>query len=228
MPLHAHKFKPLWTKPVVRIIWTKPAAEAPRVRQPRQEFIAPDTKDHAKALTLARGGDWNAETNKGRNAGCFACGGYQMAVTPKNKGVLLACNDCHAERTGELFEAAVAAGFECGPGSDRRRRGNAKLPAASDTSVAELKPAEKRVLAFCAKETSTRDWFEVSRRSIVGTCNVSARDAIPLLGRLAKRGLLRVRSNNYAAKRRTQIGFLVDPVDLVRRFDVAQRFKAAA
>jgi hypothetical protein len=40
---------------------------------------------------------------------------------------------------------------------------------------------------------------------------------IPLLKRLADRGLLRIRSNKYACKRRTQIAFLVDPADLSKR-----------
>jgi hypothetical protein len=133
----------------------------------------------------------------------------------------MCCNGCGAgKRKGasRLLDAAAAAGFERGPGPSHRRRGDfAKLPAASEASIAGLKRAERRVLAFCSTKTMTRDWVEVSRRSIVGTCNVSARDVIPLLNRLAERGLLRVRSNNYAAKRRTQIGFLVDPRDLVMR-----------
>jgi hypothetical protein len=208
MPVTAIKIKPLWTKPV----------EVPGESQPRQEYVAPLTKENAKKLTLARFGDWNEETGKGRNAGCFACGTYQMAVTPGRKGVLLACNECHAEKRGRLlFDAARAEGFELGAGPDRRRRrGDLSLHPASESALAGLKKAEKRVLAFCAGKTMTRDYFEVPGRSIVGACRVSWRDVIPLLNRLAERGLIRVRSNNYAAKRPTQVAFLVDPVDLVK------------
>ena len=186
--------------------------------QPKQ-FVAPLTKERAKALTLARFGDWDEEKGSGRNVGCFACGECAMAVTAKPKGVVMCCNGCGAgKRDRLLFEAAVAEGFDLGAGPDRRRRGDlAKLHPASEAALAGLKKAEKRVLAFCAGKTMTRDWLPVSRRSIVGTCNVSARDVIPLLNRLAERGLLRVRSNDYAAKRTTQIAFLVDPRDLVTR-----------
>jgi hypothetical protein len=143
-----------------------------------------------------------------------------MAVTPKPKGVMMCCNSCGAGlRDSYLLEAAIKTGLDCGPGPSHRRRGDfAKLPTASEGAIAGLKRAEKRVLAFCVKETMTRDWFPVSQRQIVAECGGSKRDAIPILDRLAERGLIRVRSNNYKAKRTTQIAFLVDPVDLVRRF----------
>lgn len=207
MPVTAIKIKPLWTKLV----------EAPRESQPRQEYVAPLTKENAKKLTLARHGTWDGET-KGRNASCFVCGSCQMSVTAKPKAVVMCCNDPHCGSRGKpLFKAALAAGFDFTPGPDRRRRPDLSLHPASESALAGLKKAEKRVLAFCAGKTMTRDWLPVSRRSIVGTCNVSARDVIPLLNRLAERGLLRVRSNDYAAKRTTQIAFLVDPRDLVTR-----------
>jgi len=142
-----------------------------------------------------------------------------MAVSAKPKGVVMCCNECSAGKLrgdNVLLDAAVKAGFECGPGPIKRR-GVPKLFPASEAALAGLKKAERRVLAFCAKQTTTREWFESSRRSIVETCHVSARDVIPLLNRLAERVLIRIRSNNYKAKRRTQIAFVVDPVDLVKR-----------
>jgi hypothetical protein len=196
------------------------------VRQPKQ-FVPPETKARAKKLTLAWGGRWKEDKACGRNAFCPIpdCGCFEVAITPKRAGVLMCCNGCGAgKRKGDsrLLDAAAAAGFECGPGVDRRRRPDlSKLQPASESALAGLKPAEKRVLAFCAKQTRTRDWVEVSQGEIVGTCSVSCRDAIPLLDRLAARGLIRVRSNEYKLKRRTQIGFLVDPADLVRRFGTA-------
>jgi hypothetical protein len=190
-----------------------------RVRQPKQ-YVAPLTIERAKTITIERDGSWNEERAAGRSAKCFVCDEPDMAVTPKSKGVMMCCNACGAGlRDRLLLEAAIKAGLDCGPGPSHRRRGDfAKLHPASEAALAGLKPAEKRVLVFCAKETSKRDWFPVPGRSIVGECHVSWRDMTPLLNRLADRGLIRVRSNDYAAKRTTQIGFLVDPVDLVRRF----------
>jgi hypothetical protein len=177
------------------------------------------TKERAKALTLGQGGNWNEGKGTGRNAGCFVCGVYDMAVSAKPKGVVMCCNACGAgKRDGLLLEGAIKAGFECGPAPARRTRPDlSKLLPASEAALAGLKKAEKRVLAFCAGKTSTRDWVEVSQRAIVEACGGSKRDAIPLLGRLAERVLIRIRSNNYKAKRRTQVAFVVDPVDLVRR-----------
>jgi hypothetical protein len=80
-----------------------------------------------------------------------------------------------------------------------------------------MKRAERRVLKYCVGQTATGEWFEISQREIVPACRISCRDMIPLLERLKARGLLRLKSNNYAAKRRTQIAFLVEPVDLSRR-----------
>jgi hypothetical protein len=192
------------------------------VRQPRQ-YVASLTKERAKTLTIAREGNWNEERAAGRSAKCFVCDEPDMAVTPKPKGVVMCCNACGAGRRDNLLlEGAIKAGFDCGPGPSHRRRGDfAKLHPASEASLAGLKPAENRVLAFCAGKTSKRDYFEVPGRSIVGECHVSWRDMTPLLKRLADRGLLRVRSNDYAAKRPTQIAFLVDPVDLVKRLGPA-------
>ena len=145
-------------------------------------------------------------------------------VSAKAKGVVMCCNACGAgKRDALLLEGAIKAGFECGPGPVQRRRPDlSKLLPASEAALAELKRAEKRVLAFCAKQTASREWFEVSQREIVAECGGSKRDAIPLLNRLAERGLIRVRSNAYKAKRRTQIAFVVDPADLVRRFGTAE------
>jgi hypothetical protein len=80
-----------------------------------------------------------------------------------------------------------------------------------------MKPAEKRVLKFIASLTAAETWFYVSQREIVPACRVSCRDMIPLLKRLAARGLIRIKSNKYACKRRTQIEFRVDRGDLCRR-----------
>lgn len=181
--------------------------------------VPPLTKERAKALTLGQGGNWNEGKGTGRNAGCFACGVYAMSITAKPKGVVMCCNDCGAGKLkgdNVLLDAAVKAGFECGPGPIKRR-GVPKLFPASEAALAGLKKAEKRVLAFCAGKTATRDWFEASQRAIVEACGGSKRDAIPLLNRLAERGLIRVQSNRFKAKRRTKIGFLVDPVGLVQR-----------
>jgi hypothetical protein len=86
-----------------------------------------------------------------------------------------------------------------------------------------MKRAERRVLKFIASQTATGEWFEISRREIVAACHISDRDALPLLERLKERGLIRIKSNNYAAKRRTQIAFLVEPVDLVRKLFDAEK-----
>jgi len=182
-------------------------------------YVSPVTNERAKALTLGQGGNWNERKGAGRNAGCFACGVYDMAVSAKPKGVVMCCNACGAgKRDSLLLEGAIKAGFECGPGPDRRQGRPAPLMPASEASLAGLKPAERRVLAFCAQKAKARDWLEVSQREIVTECGGSKRDAIPLLNRLADRGLIRVRSNGYKAKRRTQIAFVVDPLDLGRRF----------
>ena len=132
----------------------------------------------------------------------FECGSYDMAVTAKPVvGVVLCCNSCGV-RGKPLFEKAVAAGFDLGPGPDRRRRPDlSKLQPASEAALARLKRAERRVLAFLSTQTRTREWFEASRRLIVETCHVSARDVIPLLKKLAERALIRIRSNNYKLKR---------------------------
>jgi DNA-binding MarR family transcriptional regulator len=86
-----------------------------------------------------------------------------------------------------------------------------------EASLAGLKPAERRVLKFIAGKTSSWEWFPVPGRSIVKECHVSWRDMTPLLKRLAKRGLIRVRSNKYAVKRTTQIALRVHPSNLSRR-----------
>ncbi len=185
-----------------------------------RQYVAALTRERAKALTLARGGDWNDDRRTGRNAGCFVCGAYAMAVTAKPKGVVMCCNECGAGKArgdNALLDAAVVAGFERGRGPTRRRGNPSMLPKAPDASLVGLKRAERRVLTFCAGQTATRQWFEISQRAIVAECGGSKRDAIPLLGRLAERGLIRVRSNNYTLRRRTQVAFLVDPVDLVGR-----------
>jgi hypothetical protein len=174
----------------------------------------------ARALTLAWGGEWNEDTHKGRSAVCPECGVYEIAITPKpGKGVLLICNACGAGGRGDnrLVIAAARAGFECGAGNVKT--GRHRLWPASAEALAGMKRAERRVLKYCASQTSTGGWFELSRRTIVASCRISDRDAIPLLKRLADRGLLRIKSNNYAAKRRTQIAFRVDAVDLFRRLD---------
>ena len=52
-------------------------------------YVPPLTKERAKALTLGRGGNWNEKKGAGRNAGCFVCGVYDMAVSAKAKGVVM-------------------------------------------------------------------------------------------------------------------------------------------
>jgi hypothetical protein len=171
-----------------------------------------------RALTLAWGGEWNEETHKGRKATCPECGVFDVSILPKaGKGVLLICNACHAGARGDssLVLAATLAGFECGPGNGTA--GRHLLWPASAEAIAGMKRAERRVLKCAAAQTSTGEWFELSRRDIVAACHISDRDAIPLLKRLEARGLIRIRSNNYACKRRTQIAFRVDPADLCRR-----------
>jgi hypothetical protein len=84
-----------------------------------------------------------------------------------------------------------------------------------------MKPAERRVLKFIAGKTSTGEWLAISQREIAKNCGGSKRDSIPFLERLAARGLIRIRSNNYACKRRTQIAFRVDPMDLSRRLVIS-------
>ena len=147
MPLINHKVN----SPDAEIL---PALQAPRSKIIK--FVAPETKARAKTLTLARGGTWDGET-KGRNVGCFECGSYDMAVTAKPVvGVVLCCNSCGV-RGKPLFEKAVAAGFDLGPGPDRRRRPDlSKLQPASEAALAGLKRAERRVLAFLSTQTRTR------------------------------------------------------------------------
>jgi hypothetical protein len=197
-----------------------PANDNPTKPQP---YVSSDTKERAKDITAARGGEWNDEKGAGRKLKCFVCDELDMAVTAKTKGVLMCCNSCGAGmRDKVLFEAAIAAGFDCGPGPARRRP-DLKLRPASDDMLYGLKPAARRVLAFCAAKTSTRDWVEVSQAEVVPTCHISCRGFTLNLRRLAERGLIRVRSNNYAVKRRTQIGFLVDPVDLAGRIELSRK-----
>jgi hypothetical protein len=173
----------------------------------------------ARALTLAWGGEWNEETHRGRKATCPECGVFDVSITPKaGKGVLLICNACHAGARGDssLVLAATLAGFECGPGNGTKPNRYRLYPAKAE-ALAGMKRAERRVLKYCASQTATGEWFEVSQREIAKNCGGSKRDAIPYLERLKARGLIRIKSNGYAAKRRTQIAFLVEPVDLSRR-----------
>jgi hypothetical protein len=185
--------------------------------------INEDLRRRAEALTRMWGGVWNEATHKGRNAACPINGcGDAVSITPKaGKGILLVCNGngCRAGLAygdDSLITAARMAGIDCGPGNGRKPSGHRLWPASSD-SITGLKRAERRVLKFVAAQTSTEDWFEVSKRTIASACRVSERDSVMYLGRLAARGLIRIRSNNYACKRCTQISFLVEPVDLCRR-----------
>jgi DNA-binding MarR family transcriptional regulator len=75
-----------------------------------------------------------------------------------------------------------------------------------------VKPAEGRLLAFCASKAKTLDcWFEVSQRQITAECRISSRDVTPTLDRLAKRGLILLKVNHYyRAMQRTEVAFLVD------------------
>jgi hypothetical protein len=181
-----------------------------------------DLRQRAEALTRQWGGNWNEATHKGRDAVCQICGCYSVAITPKaGKGVLLICNEieCRAgkERGDDrLITAARMDGFDCGPGNGSKSHWRGIHPAPSEALVG-MKPAERRVLKYCASQTSTGEPFEVTQREIAKNCGGSKRDAIPYLERLKARGLIRIRSNKYAAKRPTQIAFLFDPVDLSRR-----------
>jgi hypothetical protein len=134
------------------------------------------------------------------------------------KGVLLICNECRAGDRGDdsLITAARMAGFDCGPGNGKKSKGHRLFPAPSDALVG-MKRAERRVLKYCASQTSTGEWLGLSRRTTVPACRISDRDFIPLLERLKARGLIQIKSNKYAAKRPTEIAFLVDPADLSRR-----------
>jgi hypothetical protein len=182
--------------------------------------INEDLRRRAEALTRMWGGNWNDETHKGRNASCPIHGCCDaVSITPKaGIGLALICNGCRAGDRGDdsLLTAARMAGIDCGPGNGKRPAGHRLWPASSD-SITGLRRAERRVLKYCASQTSTGEWFEVSQREIVKNCGGSKRDAIPFLERLADRDLIRIRSNGYAAKRRTQIEFRVDPVDLFKR-----------
>jgi hypothetical protein len=172
----------------------------------------------ARALTLDWRGDWNEDTQKGRNAACPLCGVFEVSVTPRAGKVLLICNACGAGKRGDdsLVLSAKLAGIECGAVTKNLRH---RLWPATAQALDRMRPAEKRVLKFVAAQTSTGDWLEVSQREIAAACKTSKRDPIPLLKRFQARGLLRVRSNNYACKRLTQIAFLVDPADLCRRLE---------
>jgi hypothetical protein len=168
----------------------------------------------ARSLTLAWNGDWNKDTQKGRNAACPVCGVFAVSIPPKASKVLLVCNECKAgkNRDNRLVIAAALAGIDCGSGGDKTSRG--KLWPAPDEAIAGLKKAEKRVLRFAVAQTSTGAWFGISKRTIAAACRVSERDAIPFLRRLADRGLIGIQSNNWANKHQTQVRFLVDPIDL--------------
>jgi hypothetical protein len=170
----------------------------------------------ARGLTAEWGGEWNDATGRARNAACPACGEYAVSITPKGSKLFLICNGCRAGAKGDnrLVDAARMAGYDCGPGNGRRYGG---LLPASAQAIVGLKKAERRVLKFVAAQTSTAAWFEVSQRKLVAECGGSKRDAIPILERLAERGLLRIMSNKHAAKRPTQVAFSVDPVDLCVR-----------
>lgn len=187
----------------------------------------PDVKERAKALTKAWEGAWNDATTRSRGSACPVCGGCYVSITatPKN-GILLCCNACGAGKAkGDdgLIKAAAAIGIDCGPGiiASRLNPGPRPLPPASQEKIEGLKPAERRVLTFVARQAVYREWVEVSRRSIVSECRVSSRDATALLDRLAIRGLFRIRSNKYEIKHRTRISFLVNPADLSSRIGCA-------
>jgi hypothetical protein len=183
--------------------------------------INEDVRQRARALTLAWEGEWNEETHKGRKAICPECGVLDLSITPKTR-VLLICNACHAGGGGDnsLVIAAKRAGFECGAGNGTKPARHRLYPANAE-AITGMKRAETRVLKYCASQTSTGEWFEISQREIVPACRMSCRDMIPLLKRLAARGLLRVKSNKYACKRRTQIAFLLDPANLFRRLVIS-------
>jgi hypothetical protein len=180
------------------------------------EPVTNEARQRAKTLTLAWQGIWNDATQKGRKAACPECGVFDVSITPKADRVLLICNACEAGKRGDntLVVHAARDGVECGSGADA---GPHRLWPASSVALDGMKRAERRVLTFVAAQTVNGDWLEVSQREIAIACRTSKRDPIPLLQRLADRGLLRVRSNNYAAKRRTQVAFMVDPADLCRR-----------
>jgi hypothetical protein len=180
---------------------------------------ASDDGERARGLTVTWGGEWNEATHKGRKAACPECGVFDVSITPKaGKGVLLICNACGAGGRGDsrLVLAAARSGFECGAGNGAKPHRHRLYPAKAE-ALGGMKRAERRVLKFAAAQISTGEWLELSRREIVAACHISDRDAIPLLKRLEARGLIRIRSNNYAAKRRTQIAFRVDRADLCRR-----------
>jgi DNA-binding MarR family transcriptional regulator len=69
-----------------------------------------------------------------------------------------------------------------------------------------LKPAEKRILAFCVDRAETLGWFEVSQRQITAGCRVSSRDVTPILDRLAARGLILLKIHHfYRSMKRTEV-----------------------
>lgn len=183
-------------------------------------IINEDLRRRAEALTRMWGGVWDDKKQHGRKANCPINGCCDsLSITPKaGIGLALICNGCRAGDRGDdsLLTAARMAGIDCGPGNGKRAAGHRLWPAPSD-SITGLKRAERRVLKFIAAQTSTEEWFEVSKRTIASACRVSERDWVMYLGRLADRSLIRIRSNEYAAKRRTQIAFLVEPVDLCIR-----------
>jgi len=182
--------------------------------------INEDLRRRAETLTRLWDGIWDHEKQHGRKATCPINGcGEALSITPKaGIGLALICNGCRAGDRGDdsLLTAARMEGIDCGPGNGKRPEGHRVWPAPSD-SITGLKRAERRVLKYAAAQTSTGAWFDLPRRTTVAACHISDRDFIKLLERLEARGLIRVRSNEYALKRPTRIEFKVDPVDLARR-----------
>src|SRR5271154_7444920 len=99
----------------------------------------------ARALTLEWRGDWNEDTQKGRNAACPLCGVFEVSVTPRASKVLLICNACGAGKRGDdsLVLSAKLAGIECGAVTKNLRH---SLWPASAAALNGMKRAEKRVL----------------------------------------------------------------------------------
>ena len=138
----------------------------------------------------------------------------------KTIGYFLSRNEptCRAGDKGDdsLVKSAGKAGFDCGYGGTKPNK--YALHSASKQALAGLKRAEKRVLTYVAGLPLVKTvGLRLSRRAIVVTCHITERDVPLNLKRLAARGLLRIRANNYAAKRRTQVAFLVDRADLSER-----------
>jgi hypothetical protein len=203
--------------------------------RPGSNNCATGTWIEAEALKIAdgEGGKWDALAKQGKNAKCPRCGQHKLHVGVGDRKVTLTCwsDVCRPVPSARREIADLLAEM---PGKDydpsglknvalfsvrRNVRRVKPLPKPTPESMFALSKPERKELLWLATLAKGRSWFPVTQRAICAGCNVSARDAVPTLRRLAEvHKLIEVQKNGYAAKRATKLRFLVDSEWLTMSF----------